>query len=80
VSDTLVLVWSDGSKQRIEVAAGTGDAVCDNIIARTGEYAGGWIQSANNPGKRMNLASLISIEVQRESDRGSHGRSMRPPS
>jgi hypothetical protein len=73
----LTLVWSDGTKQRIEVAAGTGDAVSDDIIARTGAYASGWIQSANNPDKRLNLASLISIEVRRESERGSYDRQPR---
>jgi hypothetical protein len=75
VTDTLVLIWGDGTKARIEAPAGTGEAVLEQIVSRKGEYASGWIVSANNPHKRLNLAAVISVEVQRESDRGSRGRS-----
>ncbi len=67
MADTLNLTFADGTKHRIEVPAGMGDATAEAIIKRTGEYATGWIVADR---KWLNLGAVVSIEFRYDSDTG----------
>jgi hypothetical protein len=66
VGDNLKLTFADGARHRIDVDAGAGDATAEAIMARTGAYTNGWIRSDSRTW--LNLETLVSIKVRRESD------------
>jgi hypothetical protein len=68
MSDFVRLTFADGTAYKIEVAAGTGDSTAAEIRDGKGDYSKGWLVDRDDYRKTMNLAMIVSIQVQSGSD------------
>jgi hypothetical protein len=72
--DVLKLTFADGTTEEIEVDRGRADQEFEDLRNRSGRYEGGWIigESEAERWKWLNIATIVSVEIHRESDPESH--------
>lgn len=70
VSDVLKLTFADGTTEQIEVERGRADQEFENLRQRRERYEGGWIigESETEKWKWLNINTVVSVEIHRESD------------
>jgi len=70
VSDVLKLTFADGTTEEIEVDRGRADQEFEDLRSRSGRYEGGWIvgESKAEKWKWLNISTIVSVEIHRESD------------
>ena len=70
VSDVLKLTFADGTIEQIEVDRGRVDEEFEHLRNRSGRYEGGWIigESDSEKWKWLNIGTIVSVEIHRESD------------
>jgi hypothetical protein len=70
VSDVLKLTFADGTTQQIEVERGRADQEFEDLRQHSGRYEGGWIigESESEKWKWLNISTIVSVEIHRESD------------
>ena len=70
VPDVLRLTFADGTTEQIEVERGRADQEFEDLRNRDGRYEGGWIvgQSESERWKWLNISTIVSVEIHRESD------------
>jgi len=70
VSDVLKLTFADGTTEQIEVDRGRADQEFEDLRNRDGRYEGRWIigKSETEKWKWLNISTVVSVEIHRESD------------
>jgi hypothetical protein len=70
VSDVLKLTFADGTTEQIEVERGRADQEFEDLRNRDGRYEAGWIigASESEKWKWLNIDTIVSVEIHRESD------------
>ena len=70
VPDVLKLTFADGTTEQIEVDRGRADEEFEDLRNRSGRYEGGWIigESDSEKWKWLNISTIVSVEIHRESD------------
>ena len=70
VPDILKLTFADGTTERIEVERGRADQEFEDLRHHDGRYEGGWVIGASESEKWrwLNLSTIVSVEIHRESD------------
>jgi hypothetical protein len=68
--DVLKLTFADGTTQQIEVERGRADQEFEDLRQHSGRYEGGWIigESEAEKWKWLNISTVVSVEIHRESD------------
>jgi hypothetical protein len=70
VPDVLKLTFAEGTTEQIEVERGRVDEEFEDLRNRSGRYEGGWIigESDAEKWKWLNISTIVSVEIHRESD------------
>jgi hypothetical protein len=70
VPDVLKLTFADGTTEQIEVDRGRADQEFEDLRTRSGRYERGWIagESDSEKWKWLNISTVVSVEIRRESD------------
>jgi hypothetical protein len=70
VPNVLKLTFADGTTEQIEVDRGRADQEFEDLRDRSGRYERGWIagESESERWKWLNLNTVVSVEIHRESD------------
>jgi hypothetical protein len=70
VPDVLKLTFADGTTEQIEVERGRADQEFEDLRQHSGRYEGGWIigESESEKWKWLNISTIVSVEIHRESD------------
>jgi hypothetical protein len=70
VSDVLKLTFADGTTEEIEVERGRADQEFEDLRQHRERYEGGWIIGASEAQrwKWLNISTIVSVEINRESD------------
>lgn len=70
VPDVLKLTFANGTTEQIEVDRGRADQEFEDLRNRSGRYEGGWIigESASEKWKWLNIDTVVTVEIHRESD------------
>jgi hypothetical protein len=68
--DVLKLTFADGTTEQIEVDRGRADEEFQDLRNRSGRYEGGWMigESDSEKWKWLNIRTIVSVEIHRESD------------
>jgi len=68
--DALKLTFADGTTEQIEVDRGRADEEFEDLRNRSGRYEDGWIigESDSEKWKWLNISTIVSVEIHRESD------------
>jgi hypothetical protein len=63
MSDTIHLTFPDQSTYKIEVGAGQGQSVVDEILAGRGEFKDGWILDKQSERRWINVRAALRMEL-----------------
>ena len=68
--DVLKLTFADGTTEQIEVDRGRADEEFEDLRNHSGRYEGGWTigKSDSEKWKWLNISTIVSVEIHRESD------------
>jgi hypothetical protein len=68
--DVLELTFADGTTEQIEVDRGRADEEFEDLRNRSGRYESGWTigESDSEKWKWLNISTIVSVEIHRESD------------
>jgi hypothetical protein len=68
--DVLKLTFADGTTEQIEVDRGRADEEFEDLRNRSGRYESGWTigESDSEKWKWLNISTIVSVEIHRESD------------
>jgi hypothetical protein len=66
VADIIRLTFANATTHTIEVDAGLGESIAQDLVAHRGAYKGGWIKVTDR--KWFNLAAVIALELSLDGD------------
>ena len=66
MGDAVHLTFADQTTYKIEVDAGAGQSVIDDIMAHRGEFKDGWILDKHSGQRWINVRAAIRMELTRD--------------